>query len=124
MSKPQTPLTGTAQPSPDKAELIKQDQAKLARKQHIMTAELVTIAPHTLLFNALSIAAQELARLQSLSVNNELSDNDFKKYAILIQALVKLSEENRLSKAQSYLENKSEEDIKLLVLKAIEALNE
>ena len=108
----------------DKLERINQDQTKSKRRVHLMKAELTTISPQSMLFNALNVASTELARLNRLSQTGDLSMADFKKYQILINSLVKLSEENRLSKSQSHLEGLSDDEVKAKVLEALGVLDE
>ena len=107
----------------EKAERIIKDQELHKRKKVVMQAELTTIAPSGMLFNALSVASTELARLQRLSALGELTMADFKKYQILIQSLTKLSEENRLNKQVAHLDGLTEEQKTAKVLEAIDVLN-
>jgi hypothetical protein len=107
----------------NKTEQIIEEQNKQARKTHIMRAELTTIQPSTILFNAISVAATELARLQRLSVSNGLSMSEAKKYEIMFNAMLKLSAESRLVKQQSLLEGKSDAEVIAIVQEALEVIS-
>lgn len=95
---------------------------KPRKKKLRMEAERKSIAPKTMLANALAIASAELLRLQQLSALEALSPQNIKKYAILISSLVKLSEENRLVKAQSQLKGLTEAERLAKVVEAVEVL--
>ena len=57
----------------DIQEYTKHFTKKHKRKAVVMRAELTAISPQNMLFNALSIASTELARLQRMSTAGELS---------------------------------------------------
>lgn len=111
-----------AKVSEERSEKIKEDQKRSKNKQRLMKAELVSLSPTSMLTHALSIAATELARLDRSCQAGELELYDLKKYAILINSMVKIAEESRLSRQQSRLEGKSPEEVRELVRKALETI--
>lgn len=124
MSGDDEPKVLTISPDNIKYHKIKQDQKHNKRKQKLMVTELTSISPTSMLANALSIAATELARMSRASQAGELVFNDFRKYAILINSMVKIAEESRLSKQQSQFEGLSDEEIKAKVKEALEIVAE
>lgn len=96
----------------------------IKRRTHVLKAELTEIQPSSILFSALSLASNELARLQRMSMAGELVMQDFKKYSILINSMLKLSEETRQLEQQSYLEGKTESEQAKLFKQAIDVLTE
>lgn len=93
-------------------------------KKHKMQAELTHLTPSHMLFNALSIASSELAKLNHLSQRDELTSRDFRNYAILISSLTKLSEESRLNSQQSHLNNLTQQEKIDKVQEALRVLEE
>lgn len=115
---------GSVRLKPSKKDLEKMSNGRETRlrRRHILKASLTHIEPSSILFNSLQVASSELARLAQKSMNEELTLSETKKYTMLINAMVKLSEENRNIEQQSHLEGRSEEEQEILVQKAIEAL--